>query len=92
MEQIPLNLQLVSQYISSSYFHIGQITSVWIYTLSDGFIAISYYLIAWALIYFLRSREYIPHKSMVILFCVFILACGTTYIFDLCNLSNMKVA
>ncbi len=86
MEEIPLNLLLLSQYISSGYSKLGQIPSVWLHSLADGFIAIAYYLITWALIYFLRSREDIPHKSIVVLFCAFILACGTTYIFDLCNL------
>ena len=73
-------------HIPSVYSYLGQIPSVWLRAVFDGLIAIAYYLISWALIYFLRSREDIPYKGIVVLFCAFILACGTTHIVNILTL------
>ena len=83
MERIPLFI--VIQNIPSVFSDLG-IPLIWVHAISDGLMAIAYYLIAWALIYFLRSKEEILYKNTIILFDVFILACGTAYIFDIWSL------
>ena len=83
---MPSNFVLVSQDILHGHFYLGQTPLVWLQALSDGFIAIAYYLIICALIYLVRSREDIPNKSIIFVFGVFILACGTTRIFDIWTL------
>lgn len=47
---------------------------------SDLFIALSYYSIAAALLYFVRRRSDVIDRPMLILVGIFILACGTTHI------------
>ena len=83
MKTIPLFI--VSQNTASVFSDLG-ISLIWVHAISDGLMAIAYYLIAWALIYFLRSREGILYKNTIILFDAFILACGTAYIFDIWSL------
>jgi C4-dicarboxylate-specific signal transduction histidine kinase len=59
---------------------------VWLHAISDAVIAISYYLIPLALVYFVRKRTDLPFQWMFLMFGVFILGCGTTHLMELWTL------
>lgn len=59
---------------------------VWLHAISDAVIAISYYLIPLALVYFVRKRADLPFQWMFLMFGVFILGCGTTHLMELWTL------
>jgi two-component system sensor kinase FixL len=57
-----------------------------LHVLSDGVIALSYFSIPFALAFFVGQRRDLEYRWMFILFAAFILACGTTHIFDIWTL------
>ena len=57
-----------------------------LHAVSDSLIALSYYSIPIALIYFATKRRDIEFRWMFVLFGAFILACGTTHIFGVWTL------
>ncbi|MDQ7248650.1 hybrid sensor histidine kinase/response regulator [Dongia sedimenti] len=59
-----------------------------LYTLSDGAIALAYFSIPLALAWFVMKRRDIAFRWVFVLFCVFIVACGTTHVFDVWTLWN----
>ena len=59
-----------------------------LYTVSDAAIALAYFSIPLALAYFVIKRRDIAFRWVFVLFCIFILACGTTHIFDVWTLWN----
>jgi two-component system, cell cycle sensor histidine kinase and response regulator CckA len=59
---------------------------LWLYIVSDSLITLSYYSIPIALIYFVRKRRDLPFRQVVLLFAVFIVACGTTHLMALWTL------
>jgi C4-dicarboxylate-specific signal transduction histidine kinase len=59
---------------------------MWLHAISDAVIALSYYLIPLALVYFVRQRRDVPFHWMFLLFGVFIFACGTTHVMALWTL------
>jgi PAS domain S-box-containing protein len=59
-----------------------------LYTVSDAAIAVSYFSIPLALAWFVMKRRDIAFRWIFVLFCVFIVACGTTHIFDVWTLWN----
>jgi len=54
---------------------------IWLHVFSDTLIALSYFSIPFALVYFVRKRADLAYPWMFLLFAVFILACGTTHLF-----------
>ncbi|HYD01612.1 MAG TPA: ATP-binding protein [Phycisphaerales bacterium] len=56
---------------------------VWLHIVSDAMIALAYFSIPLALIYFVRRRKDLAFNWMFVLFATFILACGTTHVFGL---------
>ncbi len=85
MAAIALNSLLTSQGIINADDFLGQIPLIWMRVISDSLIAIAYYLITWLLIYLLRSKQDLPSKKIIIVFATFVLACGTTHVFDIWN-------
>jgi len=59
-----------------------------LYTVSDGAIALAYFSIPLALAWFVVKRRDIAFRWIFVLFCVFIVACGTTHVFDVWTLWN----
>ncbi len=59
---------------------------IWLHVLSDTLIALSYFSIAVALIYFARKRRRFPFGWVFICFGVFIAACGATHVVDVWTL------
>ncbi len=54
-----------------------------LHVVSDALIALSYYSIPFGLAYFARQRTDLVYRWMFLLFAAFILACGTTHLFDI---------
>lgn len=57
-----------------------------LHVMSDGIIALSYFSIPFGLAYFVSQRKDLEYRWMFILFAAFILACGTTHLFDIWTL------
>jgi PAS domain S-box-containing protein len=51
-----------------------------LHALSDLVTGLSYYLIPFALFYFVQKRHDVPYKKMFLLFGLFIIACGSTHL------------
>lgn len=56
---------------------------LWLFVASDSLIALSYYSIPVALIYFVRKRRDLAFNWIFLMFAAFILACGTTHVMGL---------
>lgn len=61
---------------------------LWIYLIADILIASAYFSIPFALWYFARKRTDLQYRWMVVLFGVFIIACGTTHLIKIWNIWN----
>jgi signal transduction histidine kinase len=59
---------------------------VWLHAISDGFIALSYYVIPLFLVYFVRKRKDLPFNWIFLMFGVFIFGCGTTHVMEVWTL------
>jgi len=59
---------------------------IWLHVTSDAIIALSYYSIPLALTYFVLKRRDLAFGWMFWLFGAFILACGTTHVFEILTL------
>lgn len=59
---------------------------VWLYLVADGLTALAYFSIPPALWYFARKRTDFKYGWLVVLFGVFITACGTTHVIRLWNI------
>ncbi|BAY13181.1 sensor histidine kinase [Calothrix sp. NIES-2098] len=57
-----------------------------LHILSDSLIALAYFSIPVALLYFVRKREDLPFKSILLLFGAFIVSCGTTHLMEIWTL------
>jgi C4-dicarboxylate-specific signal transduction histidine kinase len=53
---------------------------LWLHAVSDTIVAVSYFMIPLALIYFVRRRRDLPFNWMFVMFGVFILGCGATHV------------
>jgi signal transduction histidine kinase len=60
----------------------------WLHVVSDAVIAVSYYSIPFALLWFLKRRSDLAFPWMFQLFSAFILACGTTHILGIWTMWN----
>lgn len=76
----------VLSYVPHGHCYLWQTGLVSLHALSDGLIALSYYLIAVALIYFAQRRQDIPFRGLFWLFAAFIGFCGTTHAFEVWTL------
>jgi signal transduction histidine kinase len=59
---------------------------VWLHLISDAFIALAYYSIPVALVYFIRRRRDLAFQNVFVWFCAFIFACGTTHLMSVWTL------
>lgn len=59
---------------------------LWTLVVSDAVIALSYFSIPFALWYFAKKRPDIPYRWLMVVFGMFIVACGVTHIFDILNI------
>ena len=59
---------------------------IWLHVVSDGLIAAAYFSIPFGLAYFVHARKDLEYRWIFMLFAAFILACGTTHLFDIWTL------
>lgn len=53
---------------------------LWMHVVSDVLITLSYYFIPLSLAYYVRYRRDLPYPWLIVMFAVFIVACGTTHL------------
>lgn len=56
---------------------------MWLHVTADFLIAVAYYSIPLILFYFIRKKQDNPFNQIIVLFCWFILSCGTTYLMSI---------
>jgi two-component system, NtrC family, sensor kinase len=56
---------------------------LWLNVVSDALIAVSYYMIPISLLYIAFKRRDFPFQKILVLFGAFIVACGTTHLFEI---------
>ncbi len=61
---------------------------LWLSVIGDGLIALAYFSIPLALWYFARKRRHFQYRWIVVLFGVFIIACGATHLIKIWNIWN----
>ncbi|MBD2113811.1 MULTISPECIES: PAS domain-containing sensor histidine kinase [Cyanophyceae] len=71
---------LSGPYIPHGHCYLWQPGLVWLHLLSDALIALSYWMIAGALVYFVKRRPDVPFRPLFWLFATFIAACGATHL------------
>jgi PAS domain S-box-containing protein len=59
---------------------------VWLHVISDALIALAYFCIPMALIYFVRKRRDTPRGWVVWMFGAFIVSCGMTHVMEVWNI------
>lgn len=69
-----------SPFIPHGHCYLWKPGLLWLHLLSDALIALAYYLIMVALLYFVQRRKDVPFRSLFWLFGIFIGACGTTHL------------
>lgn len=77
---------LSSDFMGHGYCYLWKPEIVWLNAISDGLIALSYYLIPVMLIYLVRKRRDLPFHWMFLMFGLFILSCGTTHAMEIWTL------
>lgn len=75
-----------SDFMPHGYCYLWKPELVWLHAVSDGIIALSYYLIPIALVVFARQRRDLPFNWMFLLFGLFIFGCGTTHLMEVWTL------
>jgi PAS domain S-box-containing protein len=75
---------LSSDLMPHGYCYLWRPEIVWLHAVSDGLIAISYYLVA--LLYFVRKRRDLPFHWMFLMLGMFILSCGATHLMEIWTL------
>ena len=75
-----------SDFMGHGYCYLWQPEIVWLHAISDSMIALSYYVIPGALVYFVRKRRDLPFHWMFLMFGIFIFGCGTTHLMEVWTL------
>src|SRR5882724_11803312 len=75
-----------SDFMPHGYCYLWTPGIIWLHAISDGTIALSYYLIPLGLVYFVRKRQDLPFHWMFLLFGLFIFGCGTTHLMEVWTL------
>ena len=75
-----------SDFMAHGYCYLWKPEVLWLHAISDGLIAISYYIIPVALIYFVRRRQDLPFHWVFFMFGLFIFGCGTTHAMEVWTL------
>ncbi|BAY25442.1 two-component sensor histidine kinase [Calothrix sp. NIES-2100] len=73
-------------FIPHGHCYLWKPELVLLHILSDSLIALAYFSIPVALVYFVRKREDLPFKSILLLFGGFIISCGTTHLMEIWTL------
>jgi PAS domain S-box-containing protein len=81
----PTNFNLLA-FIPHGHCYLWKPGLVWLHVISDGLIALAYFSIPAALVYFVRHRRNLPYPWIFQLFGVFIVACGLTHVMEIWTL------
>jgi PAS domain S-box-containing protein len=86
MQSILARLFAENDYIPHGVCLLWEPGLLWLHVVSDTVIAISYYTIPLALIYFVTRRQDLAFRGIFVLTGAFILACGTTHVMGVVTL------
>ncbi|MGG6263480.1 ATP-binding protein [Leptolyngbya sp. AN03gr2] len=75
-----------SSYMPHGHCYLWQTGLVWLHITGDALIALSYYSIPLAIVFFVRKREDLPFNWIFLLFGAFIVSCGTGHLLDIWTL------
>lgn len=75
-----------SDFMPHGYCYLWQPGVLWSHAVSDILIALSYFSIPAALIYFVRRRRDLPFDWMFLMFGLFIFGCGMTHVMEVWTL------
>jgi len=82
-------LQAVTEFFNSENFmphghcFLWQPDILWLHVISDAGIVAAYFLIPFALIYFVIKRKDLPFQTVFLLFGAFIFLCGASHVMDI---------
>jgi PAS domain S-box-containing protein len=74
------------EFMPHRYCHLWSPGLVWLDVISDALISVSYFLIPFTLLWFVRKRREWRFSWMFVCFGVFIVACGATHVMEAWNL------
>ena len=86
MPEFLKNLFASGPFIPHGHCYLWKPDLVWLHIISDSLIALAYYSIPLALVYFVRKRQDLPFNWIFLLFGTFIVACGTTHLMEVWTL------
>jgi PAS domain S-box-containing protein len=75
-----------SDFMPHGYCYLWNTGVLWLHAVSDGLIAVAYYLIPVMLFYLVRRRRDLPFHWMFLMFGLFIFGCGTTHLMEVWTL------
>lgn len=75
-----------SGFIPHGHCYLWKAELVWLHVVSDSLTAIAYYSISFMLVYFVHKRRDVPFDWIFLMFGSFIVACGTTHLFEVWTL------
>ncbi|MBE9013135.1 hybrid sensor histidine kinase/response regulator, partial [Pseudanabaenaceae cyanobacterium LEGE 13415] len=75
-----------SSYMPHGHCYLWQTGLVWLHITGDALIALSYYSIPLAIVFFVQKREDLPFNWIFLLFGAFIVSCGTGHLLDIWTL------
>ena len=75
-------------FMPHGHCYLWQPPLLWTYIISDLMIAVAYYSIPMALVYFVRKRPDLQFNWIFVMFSIFIFACGTTHLLGLWTIWN----
>jgi PAS domain S-box-containing protein len=75
-----------AHFMPHGYCYMWDPRIVWLHVITDGLIALSYYLIPIILVHFIRKNKNLPFNWTFWMFAGFILACGTTHLMEIWNI------
>jgi signal transduction histidine kinase/CheY-like chemotaxis protein len=78
-----LTFDLWKTYVPRELCMESESAVVWLHVVADAAIALAYYSIPIALLYFVRRRTDLTFRWMFVCFALFILACGTTHVMNI---------
>ncbi|BAU65610.1 multi-sensor hybrid histidine kinase [Stanieria sp. NIES-3757] len=86
MLQNYINILAMTRFIPHGHCYLWKSNLVGLHITSDLLIAIAYYSIPIALLYFVFKRSDLPYPRIFVLFAAFIICCGTTHVMGIWTL------
>src|SRR6476469_7205415 len=86
MLELLRNLLATNSFIPHGYCYLWKSELLSLHIVSDLSIALAYYSILIALLYFIRQRQDVPFRWMFLLFAAFMISCGTSHLMEVWTL------